>query len=78
MPSPAITRLEAGITSPEIAQLRRVSHSAVDPSSSVPVSKSQELKFPKLTGIEASKQLAAYTAVDRHISPNHRVRRLAA
>jgi len=29
---------------------------------------------PKLTGVEASKQLAAWTAVDRHIGPEHRVR----
>jgi len=28
---------------------------------------------PKLTGVEASKQLAAWTAVDRHIGPEHRV-----
>jgi hypothetical protein len=29
---------------------------------------------PKLTSVEASKQLAAWTAVDRHVGPEHRVR----
>lgn len=64
MPSPAILRLDQGISTPStLATSRTVSSSAVEPLAAA----------HKLSGIEASKQLAAWTAVDRHVGPEHKV-----
>jgi hypothetical protein len=72
MPSPAILRLDVGIhnNNPQVPS-RTVSNAnvATDPAhlgSGV---------GSGLTGVEASKQLAAWTAVDRHLKPEHRVSR---
>lgn len=62
MPSPAISRLDQGISAPPTAPNRTISSSAVEAAPG-----------PKLTGVEASKQLAAWTAVDQHIKPEHKV-----
>lgn len=62
MPSPAISRLDQGISAPPTAASRTISNSAVEAAPG-----------PKLTGVEASKQLAAWTAVDQHIKPEHKV-----
>lgn len=66
MPSPALLRLDQGISAPAIsAPDRTISISAVEPST--------QSSAPQLTGVEASKQLAAWTAVDRHVKPEHKV-----
>lgn len=65
MPSPALLRLDQGISAPVSAPDRTISSSAVEAST--------QSSAPQLTGVEASKQLAAWTAVDRHIKPEHKV-----
>jgi len=70
MPSPALLRLDLGIhkSNPDIPT-GTISNAnvAADPAH-------QDSGVGSgLTGVEASKQLAAWTAVDRHLKPEHRV-----
>ena len=68
MPSPALLRLDKSMPITPAPPNRAISSSAVQPDSL-----KAEAVVPKLTGVEASKQLAAWTAVDRHVGPEHRV-----
>lgn len=68
MPSPALLRLDKSMPAAPASPNRAISSSAVQPD---PMN--TESAAPKLTGVEASKQLAAWTAVDRHVRPEHRV-----
>ena len=72
MPSPALLRLDLGIhKNNSDIPTGTVSNAnvAADPAH-------QDSSVGSgLTGVEASKQLAAWTAVDRHLKPEHRVSR---
>ena len=69
IPSPALLGLDKSMPVAPVSPNRAVSSSAVQPQVM-----EAGAAVPKLTGVEASKQLAAWTAVDRHIGPEHRVR----
>lgn len=73
MPSPAATQLDLA---PSGAGSRADSPSKVALELAPAKEEAKEIAKKVLTGIEASKQLAAFTAVDRHIKPEHRVRPL--
>jgi len=67
MPSPALLRLDHEIhkPSPELPS-RRISNTNI-------VTDPAHVPSSTLTGVEASKQLAAWSAVDRHIKPEDKV-----
>ncbi|KAG8700162.1 hypothetical protein FRC08_004868 [Ceratobasidium sp. 394] len=80
MPSPALLKLDQGPNSnPPSSSPSRINLAEIQPTKDTAqqsnyVKEALKRATMQLEKLESSKRLAAYTAVDKHVLPEHRVR----